>query len=354
MRKKTVRQKPTAPLHSSEETKKPTASFNKTPILVVLGLVGVFLLIKIVTMQSGQSISAIKEKVLPNTIKKVLGNPDQKFKINSVKENSGVYEFELELQGNTNQKYTSYITKDGKILFTSGIKVDELNKQNSAQPTPQKKLSCNDLPKAEEPNLTAYIVADCPFGLQMQRVIKKALEESPDLSGALNVKYIGSVQNGKITSMHGDKEAQENLKQICVREEQKDLYWPYVSCYMKEGKSEDCTTTAGVNKTNLDACIKDPQRGLAYAQKDFDTADSLKIGGSPTLLLNNTQIVSEFDFGGRNANSLKDIICCGSSVKGDYCGKSLSKTDMATSYSLTDEAPAGNGGTNAANCGPTQ
>lgn len=354
MRKKTISHKPTPHIEvtkekTEEKTTNPHQS-NRTPLLIVLGLIGIFLIVKIITMQSGPSMASLKEKTLPDMIKKILGNANQKFKINSIKETNGVYEFELELQGATAQKYTSYITKDGKILFTSGIKLDDLNKQQGAQPTPEKKMSCNDLPKAEEASLTAFIVSNCPYGLQMQRVVKKALSEAPDLASNLAVKYIGAISNGKITSMHGDKEAQENLKQICIREEQSDKYWPYVSCYMQEGKSEECSTTAGINKANLDSCISDPKRGLAFAQKDFDAANKFSIGGSPTLLLNNKQIVSEFDFGGRNANSLKDIVCCGSSTKGEPCGKTLSKSDMATSFSLTEETSTTNSST-AANCG---
>jgi len=351
MRKKIVSHKPT--LHT--EVKKTESSdlkkFNKTPILVILGLIAVFLVIKIVTMQTGPSMDSIKNKVLPDVIKKIIGNPDQKFKIGTVKEINGVYEFELELTGATAQKYTSYITKDGKILFTSGIKLDSLNKTPSdTQPSPAKKVSCNDLPKSEKANLTAFIVADCPFGLQMQRVVKKTIEEAADLSSSLSIKYIGSISNGKIVSMHGDKEAQENLKQICIREEQNEKYWPYVTCYMKEGKSDDCNATAGVNKANVDACMSDSKRGLAFAQKDFDIATKFNVSGSPTLLLNEKQTVSEFDFGGRNANSLKEIVCCGSTSKGESCGKTLSNTDMATGMSLTEESSTTNSGT-AANCG---
>ncbi|PIY71993.1 hypothetical protein COY87_03265 [Candidatus Roizmanbacteria bacterium CG_4_10_14_0_8_um_filter_33_9] len=351
MRKKIVSHKPT--LHT--EVKKTDTSelktFNKTPVLVVLGLVAVFLVIKIVTMQTGISMDSMKSKVLPATITKVIGNPDQKFKINTIKEINGVYEFELELLGATAQKYTSYITKDGKILFTSGIKLDDMNKQNTTQPSPAKKVSCDELPKSEQPKLTAFVVADCPFGLQMQRVVKKVVSEAPDFASDLAIKYIGSVENGKIISMHGDKEAQENLKQICIRDEQTDKYWPYVSCYMQEGKSEECSTTAGINKASLDSCISDPKRGLAFAQKDFDVAKKFNVSGSPTLLLNDKQVVSEFDFGGRNANSLKEIVCCGSNSKSESCGKTLSKTDMATSYSLTEEASTTNSSTAAANCG---
>lgn len=352
MRKKTVSHKPA--LIPEDASKKPSdvKKSNKTPLLIILALAAVFLIVKIFTMQSGASMTTLKEKTLPDTIKKILGNSDQKFKINTIKETNGVYEFELELQGTTPQKYTSYITKDGKILFTSGIKLDDLNKQqNTTQPTPAKKASCNDLPKAEQPSLIAFVVADCPYGLQMQRVVKKALSEAPDLSSSLLVKYIGSVEKGKIISMHGDKEAQENLKQICIREEQPEKYWPYVSCYMQEGKSDECSTTAALNTTSLQACISEPKRGLAFAQKDFDAANAFKIGGSPTLLLNNKQIVSEFDFGGRNANSLKDIVCCASNSKSESCEKSLSTSEMATSYSLTEEVSTTNNSGTAANCG---
>ena len=38
--------------------------------------------------------------------------------LGTVKETSGVYEFQLKLG---TQEYTSYVTKDGKYLFTSGI-----------------------------------------------------------------------------------------------------------------------------------------------------------------------------------------------------------------------------------------
>jgi len=354
MRKKTISHKPIAHVEvTKEKTEEQVTKIhqsNRTPLLIILGLIGIFLIVKIITMQSGPSMASLKEKTLPDMIKKIIGNSNQKFKINSIKETSGVYEFELELQGASAQKYTSYVTKDGKILFTSGIKLDDLNKQQGTQPKTEKKMSCNDLTKTEKSNLTAFIVSNCPFGLQMQRVVKKALSEASDLASNLSIKYIGAISNGKITSMHGGKEAQENLKQICIRDEQSDKYWSYVSCYMQEGKSEECSTTSGVNKTSLDSCISDPKRGLAFAQKDFDAASKFSIGGSPTLLLNDKQIVSEFDFGGRNANSLKDIVCCGSSTKGEACGKTLSKTDMATSFSLTEETTTTNSST-AANCG---
>ena len=101
----------------------------------------------------------------------------------------------------------------------------------------------------------------------------------PQARDYLMVRYIGSVSNNTITSMHGDEEAQENLRQICIREEQPDRYWDYVSCYMIEGKSIECLKSSSVDESKLNACMNDSSRGLAYAQKDFDLADKFNIYG---------------------------------------------------------------------------
>jgi protein-disulfide isomerase len=298
---------------------------------------------------SKSSVEKFKNQIIPNAVKLAINNPQTKFTVKEVKETNGVYEFKLAIgDGAAAQSYTSYITKDGKLLFTSGINIDKLGKP-AATPTPVKKTSCSDLPKTDKPNLTAFVVANCPFGLQMQRVFNKAIVEASDMANYLTVKYIGSIANGKISSMHGDEEAQENLRQICIREEQPSLYWPYVSCYMKaEGQSQNCLNSTGVDQTSLSGCTNDATKGLKYAQVDFDAANKFGVTGSPTLVLNNKQTVSEFDFGGRIPDSIKQILCCGTGNKPVFCSKALSKTEAASSFS---EDGAAAGGSSAASCG---
>lgn len=299
----------------------------------------------------GADTNQLKTKTIPDAIHKLIQNNNAKVEVNSIKEQSGVYEFEftLNLDDKNPQKYTSYITRDGKIMFQSGIKLNLLAQQEiKGEQTQKKDLTCNDLSKSEAPRLTAYIVSNCPYGLQMQRLFKKALAELPQISPYLEVRYIGSIAEGKITSMHGEKEAQENLRQICLREEQKDKYWDYVSCYMQEGKTESCLNSTKVNMVSLNSCLADKNKGLKYAQVDFDLVNKLNIGSSPTLVLGDTQIVSEFGFGGRVTNAVKEILCCASKEKPEFCQKELSKENIATSFSQTDQ---GTGGGGASNCG---
>jgi len=318
------------------------------PVLIITLLIGV-----VIVKMNRDKMVALKTKTIPEIITKLTGDPTIKVKdVKNLKKISGLYQFELDLDMNgTPRTFTSYITKDEKIFFTTGTVISELGKEPAAAQQPaQKKLTCADVKKADVVKETAFIVANCPYGLQMQRVMNKAIGEQPALASVFDVKYIGAIEGGKITSMHGDAEAQENLRQICIREEQKTLYWPYVSCYMKEGKTDACLSQAGVNTANLTACTGDAKRGLAYAQKDFDIGTKFNIGSSPTLLVNDSQIVSEFDFGGRTADALKQVACCGSTTEGSYCSKDLTKDEVAVAFSLTEAAAAGAGA--AANCAP--
>lgn len=318
-------------------------------VLLILSLILAFYSIKI---SNEKTLNSFKTKIIPEAIKKV--SPGLNFTVDNVKEVSGLYEFGLTISGNNASKYTSYMTRDGSILFIQGIKIASLGNttaQASQNQTAQKKLTCSDLPKTEKPKLTAFVVSNCPYGLQMQRVLKTAINELPQLNSDIEVKYIGDVANNTITSMHGDKEAQENLKQICIRDEQPDRYWAYVNCYMKEGKTDECLTSSGIDTAKLNSCTQDTSRGLKYAKADFDLGKKLGVSGSPTLIVNDNFKVSEFDFGGRNPNAIKDIVACSYTNKPTGYNASLSKNDLAVSFSLTDTAAANSNNTTAAGCG---
>jgi len=296
-----------------------------------------------------EQLKKFKKNVLPTALKKAINNDKTPFTIGGIKETSGVYEFELTVN---NQKYTSFISKDGKFLFPSVVKLDITPTTAPTKTTntdQQKKLTCKDVKKSKDSNLTAYVVSQCPYGLQMQRVFKTAINEQPELEKSLTIRYIGAVENGKVTSMHGEEEATENLRQICIREEQKTLFWPYLSCYMQAGKSEECLTNSGVDTTGLTSCMTDKNKGLKYAQADFTLANKFGVSGSPTLIVNNKQTVSEFDFGGRVANTMQDLVCCGSQTQASFCQNKISADEAAVSFSTTDVAGAQDTNSNA-NC----
>jgi len=178
----------------------------------------------------------------------------------------------------------------------------------------------------------------------MQRIINEVVKNISELKNNIKVRYIGQVQDGSITSMHGEKEAQENLTQICLREEQGDKFYPYVSCFLKKGESDFCLTETGVDKNKLESCKKEESRGIAYAQEDFDLTGAYQVTGSPALILNGEK-VSEFDFGGRTAEAVKSLICCGFENQAQFCENILNNEEAMSGFSETYSSGSSASGT---------
>ncbi len=256
----------------------------------------------------------------------------------SISEESGLVKVRIKIGSS---EFDSYATKDGKLLFPQAFKMEESidnnseNQGQSGQPTAEQiQQVCDTMTKTDKPVLEAYVVSKCPFGLQMQRILADVVENAPDLAQNIFVRYMGSISNGKITAMHGDQEAQENLRQICIRDEQRSKYWNYISCHIKAGEVDSCLTSAAINENKLSGCMSDKSRGLAYAKEDFDLNEKYRVEGSPTLILGEKQI-SEFDFGGRTSEAVKSMICCASNNKSSDCSKTLNTTSAAASFSET-------------------
>ena len=259
----------------------------------------------------------------------------------SVSEESGVYSFKMKVG---DQEYDSYLTKDGKILFPSGMSLAEPEEETAVAETEIK--TCEDINKTEAPILETFVVSQCPFGVQMQRIFNEMVKNIPQLASYIRVEYMGAIEDGEITSMHGDEEAQENLRQICLREEQPNNFWAYIDCHIKEGEIDSCLGIAQVDVSSLTSCLSDENRGLAYAQEDFANQDKYQVTGSPTLILNG-ETISEFDFGGRTAEAVKTVVCCAFQDKPGFCDTVLSTESANTSFSPTYSSAESNAGNDA-------
>jgi hypothetical protein len=197
----------------------------------------------------------------------------------------------------------------------------------------------------------------------MQRAFADAVKNIPALATDVKIRYIGSISNGTISSMHGPEEAAENLRQICIREEQPSKFWSYISCYMQKttataasgmplGDSTGCQASTGVDTAKLASCVSDPTRGLAYAQKDFDLGTKYNVQGSPTLILNGAP-VSETDYGGRTSDAVKSMVCAGSKTQPSFCSTKLNTAEASVSFSATYSTGSGSSAS-AANCNTAQ
>lgn len=269
----------------------------------------------------------------------------------SSSEESGLIKAKIQIGTN---EFDSYITKDGKLLFPqafdmSGEDTIADNSGSDGNTNTDATPADTTIAKSDSPVLDAYVVSRCPFGLQMQRAMAEAVKEAPALADYLKVRYIGSVSGNTITAMHGNDEAQENLRQICIREEQSEKYWDYTTCQMKSGDTTGCEKSTGVNSTELSSCISDTSRGVAYAKEDFDLNIKYNVIGSPTLVVGDA-LVYESNYGGRSADAVKKIVCAGFNTEPSFCSQTLNTAVAASSFSETYSSGSGGAANNAANC----
>lgn len=334
--------------------------FSKNNILICVGAIAIIVVGVLIYVNPGSegnqgfSFSNIfgisKDQVGKNTVDYINNNQlsVSPASLVSASEVSGVVKLRIKINEN---EFDTYVTKDGKLLFPQVIEMTsaEKNTENTDPNQDQKPVSVE---KTDSPMLEAYVVSRCPYGLQMQRAMADAVKNQPELNKYLKVRYMGAVSGNTITAMHGDAEAKENLRQICIREEQPAKYWDYVSCQMKSGDTTGCEASTGVNSAKLSACMTDSNKGIVYAQKDFDLNTKYNVSGSPTMILNGTKI-SESSFGGRSSDGVKSMACAGFNSEPSFCSETLNTAEAAVSFSNTYASASGNTGSNT-NCAPAQ
>lgn len=307
---------------------------------IILGLTGAYDQVSGTSFFTRKSVSPVPlAQDAVTFIRTNLIGDGESVRLLNVSEVSGVYRIWTEYTtADGKQIVDAYMTKDGKFLFPASYRMDNLslNRYTSASANPGRTESstaaaktCNGITKQDTPVMEVFVASYCPYGTQIQGILADIAAKIPTLSAHIKVRYLGEVADGAVQSMHGPMEAAENLRQICIREEQPDMYWKYVTCFTSTRSSETCEKSTGVDSTRLSGCISDKNRGIRYAQEDFKRSAAYGAGGSPTLVLNGV-IASEFPFGGRTPEAVKSLLCCGFTTQPDSCGISLSTLPAGT------------------------
>ncbi len=163
--------------------------------------------------------------------------------------------------------------------------------------------SCSESGKLK---LDFYIMSYCPYGVRyvlgtLQPMIK-------DMGAALDYEpyYIMQKTGDKLEAMHGQKEVDENLRQICVRDKWSRAKWDeYVDCFsnevfMKQNSPEAkdwkfCANKVGIKPEELSKCAS--TEGPSLAEKDLKMSMQNGASGSPTAIFNcNKQIVGAIPY----------------------------------------------------------
>lgn len=285
-----------------------------------------------------------------NQNKEMFGIEGMTASLVNVTEESGLYKIKLKIG---EREYDSYVTKNGKLFFAFAIPLTNQNNQTVTQ----------EIEKRERPDVKLFVMSYCPFGLQMEKAylpVYNLLKDKVDM-GIYFVDYI----------MHEKKEIDENLRQYCIQKEQKEKYYDYLNCFVKEGSYEnfevykECLKKANIDEIKLENCIsqtdKDYKITELYNDKSTwlngrypqfnvhkDLNDKYGVRGSPTILINDTVIVTtQRDCPGgnvkcavisnfnRSPEKFKELVCQAFKSPPTECSQKLPEETASSGFGLS-------------------
>ncbi|MBN2343504.1 MAG: thioredoxin domain-containing protein [Deltaproteobacteria bacterium] len=162
----------------------------------------------------------------------------------------------------------------------------------------------------EEVTIDLFVMSQCPYGVQAVDGFYPLLEKFGGQVG-LNVNYIGQKKpDGSLSSMHGEKEVQGDISQLCAKEiaPSKKEYWAYMTCVNEKWREipqhdAECATTAKLDAAKFKACTEGEQ-GKKLLSASFDLAKTKGATGSPSIFIG-----EERYSGNRSDKALEQYIC---------------------------------------------
>lgn len=278
---------------------------------------------------AGRDTEKVKENAKQFIAKNLMQGQKDAFEIKEVVEENDLYKLTVDLQG---REITSYMTKDQSVFFPSALEMKAKEDTGGEEQTAQQQQE--EIPESDNAVVQLFTMSFCPYGNQAEGLMKPVVEL---LGDAVEVEphfiFYDNYQGGgpeycldedsKYCSMHGVGEANQDIRELCVYNNQQDKYWDYVAQVNQDCTSddvEDCWKEAaqevGVNSTSVQTCFEDNK--LAYAKEEVKLTDEHGVSGSPSLLINGVKYT-----GSRSSKGYKDAICGAFSEPPEACNQEL-------------------------------
>lgn len=257
--------------------------------------------------------------------------------VKSVSEKNRLYVVSIGIvqDGQTVQTADVFVSPDGEMVLI-GQAFDLTQELPKPSPSPSPNVT-----KTAKPEIKFFVMSFCPYGQQAEAGLKpvaalfgeKAVFEPHYV---IYEKYAGGsadycIANGSLCSMHGIKELNEDIRQICVFKYFKEKWWAYVdfvnnNCSLQDIDScwKNAATAAGIDVNKIEDCQEKEGEALIKAEKELN--DEFGVSGSPMVFINNVLYK-----GGRGPEHYKQAVCAAFITPPSECNQSLSTTAAASS-----------------------
>jgi len=275
-----------------------------------------FIALMAVWMTGGSLVVAgDKDTVATNTVDFLNSKYSTSATLVSSEETNGVYKVTVDVQG---QQADIYVTKDGNMIFPGSIEVTGTD--GSQQQQTQQNVT-----KSDKPVVQLFVMSFCPYGQQAENTmlpVVKLLENKV----TIEPHFIVSVEGTTVNSLHGEYEANEDMRQACmIQEYNVTKLWEYVKVFNGVCSSSDIDTcwkekaqSVGINTTKIENCFEND--GIALMKAEQALSEQYGVQGSPTLIINGVTYS-----GARTPEAYKTGICSGFTTEPTECGQTVSE-----------------------------
>jgi hypothetical protein len=243
--------------------------------------------------------------------------------LKTITEENGLYKITLTIsQSGKDQEGIVYASRDGKLLFVyPPVETDKA--------TPAQTAQAKEPVKTDKPDVKLFVMAFCPYGNQAEGLIKPVLDLLKDKI-SLSLHYIVAKDDkGKYSSLHGDQELNQDVREICVAKYQNDKFWDFVAKINEKCTAQNADTCweqvakdLGIDTQKIKDCQKNEADSLLAGELALTTQFS--VSGSPTLVINGVEFSGE-----RSSEGYKTGICNAFNSAPQECSQTLS-TDSGT------------------------
>jgi hypothetical protein len=243
-----------------------------------------------------------------------------------------------------------YLTLKEKVSSDSPAPIAEVQQPAQQQKQANAQPQQANVPKSDKPKVELFVMAYCPYGLQMEKAYLPAwnlLKDKADMT----IKFVSY-------AMHGLKEVEENTRQYCIQKEQPSKFQAYLKCFYTgaNGQAPDyktCMQQAGVSASQVDSCYSKTDKQFGIMAKYNDQAswlsgqfpifpihqsenDQYGVQGSPTLVINGVQSNVA-----RTPEAVKQAICNAFNNKPSECNTNLDNSSFQPGFGIAAAGAAG-------------
>lgn len=191
-----------------------------------------------------------------------------------------------------------------------------------------------------------YVMSQCPYGVSAENALFPALES---LKGSAELKFFFIAAEStapakgiaRFDSMHGPREVEEDIRQLCVRSKYPEKFFRYVmernAAMRKNGAWEEAAAAAGVPAEALSSCTGGDE-GAALMSANIKVQRQPRPDASPTMYISGRQYA-----GARSQRAFTLAIC------GEISGKKPKACSDA--LALPPDTPAADGNCDNASAG---